>query len=362
MLSTRTVAVAAASAGAIVALAGCGSSSGPSAGSSGASPTSSLQDVQSAYTSTVGQKSAKLSLVEHLNVGGHALTINGAGAESFADKKFTLTTTVAGQQIEIRELGQVLYEKLPAAASSHLPGGKPWISVNLNTLVQHLTGASLSELEAGQQEDPANTLSYLKQASASGLHRVGTATVRGVPTTEYTATIDLNKVAAAQPGAVAKAIKAEEKSLGTSSYPISVWVDANHLVRQLGYHTTVSPGVVSDGWVGRVLTRHGGGDVAVLRLRHAGHGHRAGRLADQRHHQAAAGAGEGRARQHVGVGRLDGLTDALSSRSVGSVAAAASASAWVSPLAWRFRGRRENGCLVRGRDPLVWGDRRALHR
>jgi hypothetical protein len=241
MLSTRTVAVAAASAGAIVALAGCGSSSGPSAGSSGASPTSSLHDVQSAYTSTVGQKSAKLSLVEHLNVGGHALTINGAGAESFADKRFTLTTTVAGQQIEIRELGQVLYEKLPAAASSHLPGGKPWISVNLNTLVQHLTGASLSELEAGQQEDPANTLSYLKQASASGLHRVGTATVRGVPTTEYTATIDLNKVAAAQPGAVAKAIKAEEKSLGTSSYPISVWVDAKHLVRQLGYHTTVSP-------------------------------------------------------------------------------------------------------------------------
>jgi hypothetical protein len=241
MLSTRTVAVVAASAGAVVALAGCGSSSGPSAGSSAASPTSSLQDVQSAYASTVGQKSAKLSLVEHLNVDGHALTINGAGAESFADKKFTLTTTVAGQQIEIRELGQVLYEKLPAAASSHLPGGKPWISVNLNTLVKHMTGASLSELEAGQQEDPANTLSYLKQASASGLHKVGTATVRGVPTTEYTATIDLNKVAAAQPGAVAKAIKAEEKSLGTSSYPISVWVDAKHLVRQLGYHTTVSP-------------------------------------------------------------------------------------------------------------------------
>ncbi|HEX3908406.1 MAG TPA: hypothetical protein VHW92_10800 [Mycobacteriales bacterium] len=242
MLSTRSVALVAASAGALVALAGCGSSSGgSSAGLSGASPTTSLQDVQSAYSSTVGQKSAKLSLVEHLNVDGHALTINGAGLESFADKKFTLTTTVAGQQIEIRELGQVLYEKLPAAASAHLPGGKPWLSVNLNTLVKHLTGASLSELEAGQQEDPANTLSYLKQASASGLHKVGPATVRGVATTEYTATIDLNKVAAAQPGAVAKAIKAEEKSLGTSSYPISVWLDAKHLVRQLTYHSTVSP-------------------------------------------------------------------------------------------------------------------------
>jgi hypothetical protein len=242
MLSTRNVAVVAASAGVLVALAGCGStSSGSSAGTSGASPSSSLQAVQSAYASTVGQKSAKLSLVEHLNLGGHALTLTGAGLESFAGKKFALTTTVAGQPIEIRELGQVLYEKLPAAASSHLPGGKPWVSVDLNTLVKHMTGASLSELEAGQQEDPASTLSYLKQASASGLHKVGTATVRGVPTTEYTATIDLDKVAAAQPGAVAKAIKAEEKSLGSSSYPISVWVDSKHLVRQLGYHVTVSP-------------------------------------------------------------------------------------------------------------------------
>jgi hypothetical protein len=242
MPSTRSLAIVGASVGAIVALAGCGgSSSGSSAGSSGASASSSLHDVQSAYASTVGQKSARLSLVEHLSTGGHAITINGTGLESFADKKFTLTTRVAGQQIEIREVGQVLYEKLPSAATSHLPGGKPWLSVDLNTLVKHLTGASLSELEAGQQEDPANTLSYLKQASASGLHKVGPATVRGVATTEYTATIDLNKVAAAQPGAVAKAIKAEEKSLGTSSYPISVWVDAKHLVRQLGYHTTVSP-------------------------------------------------------------------------------------------------------------------------
>jgi hypothetical protein len=242
MLSTRNVALAAVSAGALVALAGCASSSsGSSTGTSGAAQTSSLQDVQSAYASTVGQKSAKLALVEHVNVDGHALTINGAGLESFADKKFTLTTSIAGQQIQIREVGQVLYEKLPAAASSHLPGGKPWVSVNLNTLVKHVTGASLSELEAGQQEDPANTLSYLKEASASGLHKVGSATVRGVPTTEYTATIDLDKVAAAQPGAVAKAIKAEEKALGTSSYPISVWVDARHLVRQLTYHSTVSP-------------------------------------------------------------------------------------------------------------------------
>ena len=245
MLSTRSLAVVAVSAGAVVALAGCGSSSSggsPAAGTSGAAPTTSLQAVQSAYASTIGQKSAKLSLVEHLNLDGRSLTVSGAGMESFADKKFALTTRVAGQPIVIRELGQVLYEKLPSLASAQLPGGKPWISVDLNTLVKHMTGASLSELEAGQQEDPANTLSYLQQASAGGLHKVGTATVRGVPTTEYTATIDLDKVAAAHPGAVAQAIKAEEKSLGSSSYPISVWVDANHLVRQLSYHATVSPG------------------------------------------------------------------------------------------------------------------------
>jgi hypothetical protein len=248
MFSRRNVMVAATSVGALVALAGCGSSSSNTAagpgGSAGAS-TSPLQAVQAAYSSTIGQKSAKLALVEHLSLAGHKITAQGTGVDDFAHRTLDVTTTVAGQQIEVRKVGQVLYTHLPSAAASGLPGAKPWVSVNLSTLLQHATGSSLSQLEAGQQDDPAAILAYLKQASADGLHKVGTASIRGVPTTEYTARVDLNKVAAAQGGKLGAVIKGEVKALGTSTYPMSVWVDHQGLVRQLTSRLSASPTVPS---------------------------------------------------------------------------------------------------------------------
>jgi hypothetical protein len=246
MFSRRNVVVLAAGAGAVVALAGCGSSSsgsGTAAGPSGpaAKSASPLQAVQAAYSSTIRQKSARISLLEHVSLNGHKIAAHGTGIDDFAGHKLDLTTTVAGQQIEIRKLGQVLYERLPSAAASGLPGAKPWVSINLSTLLKHTTGSSLSQLQAGQQDDPASILGYLRQASATGLHKAGTASIRGVKTTHYTATIDLNKVAAASGGKLGNVVKTEIKTLGTSKYPMSVWVDDKGLVRQLSYSLSASP-------------------------------------------------------------------------------------------------------------------------
>jgi hypothetical protein len=239
----RSVVVLAASAGALVALAGCASSSsaGGTPSTNRGSSSSPLQTVQSAYASTIGQKSARLSLSENLNVAGHHITATGTGVEDFAGHTLDSTLTVAGQQIEVRKLGQTLYTRLPSAAASGLPGSKPWVSINLSALLQHATGSSLSQLEAGQQDDPASILAYLKQASANGLHRAGTASIRGVQTTKYTATIDLNKVAAAEGGKLGSVTRSQIKTLGTSTYPMSVWVDAKGLVRQLSAQLSASP-------------------------------------------------------------------------------------------------------------------------
>jgi hypothetical protein len=244
MVSRRNVMVVATSAAALVALAGCGSSSSGSGagpgGSAGASA-SPLQAVQAAYSSTIRQKSAKISLLEHVSLNGQKIDAHGTGVDDFAGHSLDLTTTIAGQQIEIRKLGQVFYEKLPSAAASRLPGAKPWVSINLTALLKHTTGSSLSQLQAGQQDDPASILGYLKQASASGLHTVGTASIRGVQTTHYTATIDLNKVAAAAGSQLGNVVKTEIKALGTSKYPMALWVDSHGLVRQLSYHVSASP-------------------------------------------------------------------------------------------------------------------------
>jgi hypothetical protein len=64
-----------------------------------------------------------------------------------------------------------------------------------------------------------------------------------VSTTEYKASIDLSKVASqaqAKDGAkAADSVSQEQQALGTSTIPVTVWVDANGLVRQISEQTPI---------------------------------------------------------------------------------------------------------------------------
>ncbi len=77
------------------------------------------------------------------------------------------------------------------------------------------------------------------------MSKVGSATVAGVPVTEYRAEVSLEKVAArvqATAGArAAQAIRREISALGTATVPVNVWIDAHHLVRQMRFQIPVPP-------------------------------------------------------------------------------------------------------------------------
>jgi len=139
-----------------------------------------------------------------------------------------------------------LYIQLPAADKAQLPAGKTWLSLNLNTVTEAKLGASLSQLSSSSQES-TQLLSYLQAVSTSGITTVGPATIKGVATTEYKATVDLTKVADQKSPAAQAAIKSLEAQVNATTVPVQVWLDGQGRVRQVSEQIQVSTTSQSSG-------------------------------------------------------------------------------------------------------------------
>ncbi len=218
-----------------------GGSANPNSSAGGASPT---QVVTAAYLRTTDGGSAKVALGGQVQttVNGQQQTIpiTATGVIDFANKATDLVETVPGQagaDTETRYLNGMLYQRLPANATQ-ISGGKPWISLNVSQLAQQQGGSGLQQLMASAPSDPSNVLAYLRSADGN-VRSVGQATVDGVPTTHYTATIDLNKVAAASQSAAA-ATKQLEQELGATNLPVQLWIDQQNRVRRISLDETLT--------------------------------------------------------------------------------------------------------------------------
>lgn len=99
------------------------------------------------------------------------------------------------------------------------------------TRVGQAAGLDPTQLLGGQS-NPAQILEYLKAKGAS-VTKVGSNRIRGVPTTHYTATIDLSKAASGLGGAEGSAAQKAIGKLGLSQLPVDVWVDSHNLVRRI---------------------------------------------------------------------------------------------------------------------------------
>jgi hypothetical protein len=80
------------------------------------------------------------------------------------------------------------------------------------------------------------------EAIAGSERILGTARVRGVPTTEYQVNIDPAKLAAKVPAAERSSVRQFSQSLGKGTVPVDVWVDSRHEVRQVRVSLQMSDG------------------------------------------------------------------------------------------------------------------------
>jgi hypothetical protein len=139
-----------------------------------------------------------------------------------------------GQEVADFSNGQaVIYLNLPVLAKV-MPGGKPWIKVDLSAVGKQ-AGIDLSQFtQLGT--DPSQMVGWLRTVSGD-VTTVGTEQIDGVDTTHYRANVDLSKypdlVPSDQRAAVRKAIDQLTKTAHISSVPVHVWVDKGGLVRQV---------------------------------------------------------------------------------------------------------------------------------
>ncbi len=133
--------------------------------------------------------------------------------------------------------GLTVYIKLPPALRHRLPAGKAWLEFNLAKAAAAGGVPGLAALANNPAaNDPTQYLQYLRAASA-GVTKVGTETVDGVQTTRYRSVIQLDRVSRTLPpasrAAAQQAIAALERLGNLHVIPIQVWIDRQHLVREL---------------------------------------------------------------------------------------------------------------------------------
>ncbi len=225
-------------------IAGCGSSS-PSAKQP---PTATLTRAAYVSGSAPGYK-ALISLRENVP-GAGAITATGHGA-------FTIVPTHEGSmtmQLSIPSaaaagLGSLtmqavfvpgsVYMKLPPQLASKIPGGKPWLLINLSQLGKAAGIPGLGSLASGSSSlnNPAQYVDYLRAAASGTVRNLGTATVDGVSTTHYHAIIDLSKLPSVVPAssraAVQQLVAALRQRGSATQLPMDAWIDSAHLVRRV---------------------------------------------------------------------------------------------------------------------------------
>lgn len=188
-----------------------------------------------AYQKTVGEKSSDVSLNMNESVAGQVIKISATGAFNYAANEGHLTMNInlgsAGAAQTLQEVlanGQA-YIQLPSSEQSLL-GGKPWIAVPVGSGSSGVSGQS-----------PTSALSLL-QASASGVTKLGSASIDGVPTTEYRANVDPTKAASKQSPQVRKVFQqALSQFAGLHSVPVQVWIDNQNRIRRIKETVTLNP-------------------------------------------------------------------------------------------------------------------------
>ena len=173
-----------------------------------------------------------------------AITISGEGFFNFHSREGSFSVQLAGLPGGLGGTAPTMQEIFKGSTlyisgsllTSQVPNGARWMKVDL-ARVGHVAGLDPSQLMSGQS-NPAQFLEYLK-ASGGSVTVVGHESVRGVPTTHYSAQIDLAKAMGALAGANTAAAQKAIGALGIGELPVDVWIDTHNLVRrlQISLHT-----------------------------------------------------------------------------------------------------------------------------
>ena len=207
------------------AMTGCGSSQ-------------SFEPVERAADVTAARPGYRISATMNVTspmVGRMQMRMDGVYDRPTRTGRITSAERVGGRELRFTEVfsGLTFYLRAQGLPElSRLTAGRPWIKFDMSRM---LGAMGIGALPTGT--DPSQFVDYLRAVSSSET-RTGTATVRGVATTGYHSTIDLDRysklVPAAQRATAQRGIDTLESALASHTLPIDVWIDRHHMVRRLG--------------------------------------------------------------------------------------------------------------------------------
>ena len=193
--------------------------------------------VAEAADATTEAGSSKLVMKIATKVGEQNVNVNAEGVVDYAQERGRISMDLAALglpgasgSLEMLLMGKVIFMKLPPQGLPPQLQAKPWVRMDLEALAEK-EGFNLGNLDQLRNSNPTNTLGYLRGASED-VKEVGEEDVRGTKTTHYRATVDLKKAAAAEPEAK-EAIDQAIEQLGTSSFPMDVWIDDEGRLRRM---------------------------------------------------------------------------------------------------------------------------------
>ena len=186
----------------------------------------------------------------HMNVNGSFSPGSHTGQLTMNMRMPGVGVGHVGMQIVLD--GHMAYVKMPAQLRGKMPGGKPWLSMNLQEIgkASGIPGyGSLLNSSSSSYSDPGQYLNYLRAASDGSVKDVGQTTIDGVQTTEYQAEVDLTKLPNAIPAAAKQSVKklaAILQSEGVNTeMPVGAWIDASNHVRRIQTSYEMSIGGVA---------------------------------------------------------------------------------------------------------------------
>ena len=159
-------------------------------------------------------------------------TLRGAGVLDMKHDAYSMSVQLGALgKSQVVLMGKKLYVTLPPSVRKGALAGKRWGVVDLAKAAK-ARGSDLSQLAPSTA--PGSILEQLR--AVGDVKRVGTATVRGVPTTHFHATVDLHKAAALLPPARRAQMQPQIDQLvlqaGQSTVPVEAWVDGQKRLRR----------------------------------------------------------------------------------------------------------------------------------
>ena len=231
-----------------LAVAGCASSGTKSTASSVGSPSATASAPASSRGATLTAAQALKDAASHaqkatsyaadLNeriTGTAAVTISGTMQEQTEPSVLAVanlsSVTAQGQRLPggIQEIidNSGIYLKMAELAKQT---GKPWVEIPASA-ISKVSGASFSQLLQNGNNDPLTQTQML--SSSTNVKKGGTATINGVPTTEYTGTYPISAGLAKLPAASRSKIASQLTTMGLTTEQFTVWLDGQQQVRKI---------------------------------------------------------------------------------------------------------------------------------